>query len=119
MVSPLKNKRDKDFYSQIGSKYKVKHINRPHFEVMGIKIEFDVNPKRWMLHLMRKRRFLRKVMPSWHKKERYIAQNIRNEVIKILKNSQVDKYQSLKKLDNIKGYREIRYLKANKFFPHI
>ena len=59
MVSPIQNQIDDDLYLQWGRGFKKTHINRPHFDLFGYKIEFDINPKTWMLTAMRHQRWLR------------------------------------------------------------
>lgn len=110
MISPLKTKLDQQIYQELGSSYKVVHINRPAFELMGRKIEFDFSPKVWMLKTMRHLRILRRLMPDWHKEERRIAASIRKQ---LLEKEQPLKH--LKELDSIKGYRQYRYANASKY----
>lgn len=117
MVSPLLNQRDQATYSELGKSYKKVRINRPSFDVLGRKIEFDISPKTWMLKLMRHLRLLRILLPGWHKKEKQIAKQIRYELVgPVLKTPHGSRYQQLKKLENIKGYREVRYRAAEKYF---
>ncbi len=110
MISPLKTEADQKQYRDLGTSYKVVHINRPAFDVLGKKFEFDFSPKPWMLKLMRHLRILRLLMPDWHRKERSIAQEIRAELL-----AGPISRKRLKELDNIKGYREVRYKAAGKF----
>ncbi len=109
MVSPLKTSKDKTLYAQIGTSYEVVHINRPAFDVMKKKIEFDFSPRPWMLKIMRHMRILRKLMPEWHHKEKSIAKKIRSEMLSGAS------HQRLKELEAIKGYREVRYAAAEKY----
>lgn len=107
MVSPLKTERDRATYGRLGKSFRVHHINRPSFNVADRKVEFDFSPAIWMLHLMRGARFLRKLMPHWHQEERRIAGQVRQELLR-----PGHTWESLKALDNIKGYREVRHAKA-------
>ncbi len=117
MVSPMQRKINTKNYKKLGTRYKITHINRPSFDIMGKKFEFDINPKDWMLKVMRHLRFLRKILFSWHKKEREIAFDIRTKLLEEIPKLDVQSYYSeLKKLDNIKGYREIRYRNYHKAF---
>lgn len=109
MTSPLKLYRDELRFGKLGTDFKVVHINRPAFVVFGKKIEFDFSPSDWMLSLMRHLRLLRLLMRAWHSEERRIASEIRNSVLNV---PDVRRREYLKKLDNIKGYREVRYQKA-------
>ncbi len=110
MISPMKLQVDKEKYHDMGSSFEVVHINRPAFDLMGKKIEFDFSPKPWMLNIMRHFRILRKLMPQWHQEERRISASIRKQ---LLEKAQTLKH--LKELDSVKGYREIRYAHAKKY----
>lgn len=110
MISPLKTTQDHERYKSLGTSFKVVHINRPSFIVGGKKIEFDFSPKRWMLKIMKNMRFLRKLMPEWHQNEKEISLMIRQEILGGKLTS-----RRLLELDNIKGYREVRYKYASKY----
>ncbi len=110
MISPLKTSVDEANYLELGSSYEVIHINRPAFDLMGKKIEFDFSPRPWMLKIMRHMRLLRLLMPDWHKKEKAISLSVRQL---LLSDKQTTK--KLKELDSIKGYREVRYKMAEKY----
>lgn len=104
MISPMRRLEDRKVYAQLGTSYKKTFINRPSFDLGEKKIEFDFSPSKWMLKLMRHARFLRALLPSWHKLERKIAGEIRQKLM--------DKgltFKELKELENVKGYREVRY----------
>ena len=109
MISPIKTNEDELRYQKLGTSFEVVHINRPSFVVGGKKIEFDFSPKPWMLKLMRHMRILRKLMPEWHTTEKAISQAIREELKKGLSG------ERLRELDNIKGYREVRYRLASRY----
>lgn len=104
MISPLRQSSDQKLYGDLGRSFRKVFINRPAFDVGAKKIEFDFSPKPWMLSLMRHARFLRPLLPEWHKKEREIAGDIRSRLL-----GPALSYQDLKKLENIKGYRDVRY----------
>lgn len=109
MISPLKKVQDQKRYGNLGTSFNIVHINRPGFVIMGRKIEFDFSPRPWMLHLMKHMRVLRLLMPDWHKNEKDISRKVREEIL----SSSLSRKRLLE-LDNIKGYREIRYKLANK-----
>ena len=114
MVASIQKRIEKIRYGNKGKTYRVVHINRPSFELWkGKKIEFDLSPKDWMLKIMRQNRWLRKILPNWHKRDREIAYNIRQEILNTIPRLQGDERRMrLKILENIKGYREIRYKAA-------
>jgi indolepyruvate ferredoxin oxidoreductase len=112
MISPMKTSRDKSSYGLIGKAFKVTRINRPHFDIGPFDIEFDLSPKTWMLWLMRQARVLRFFMPKWHQKEKKINQNVRQEIIEMINSENLNKNR-LNQFRKTKGYREVRYEKAN------
>lgn len=113
MTTPSKTKADHRRYGRMGSSFRVRHINRPSFDVFGKKLEFDFSPRRWMLEIMRKLRILRLVMPQWHRQEKNISERIRHELLnQVSKLTGKERWERLKRLENVKGYREVRYAKA-------
>ncbi|MFA6238749.1 MAG: thiamine pyrophosphate-dependent enzyme [Bacteriovorax sp.] len=107
MVSPMRRANDESIYRSLGSSFKKVYINRPAFDVGTKKIEFDFSPRPWMLKIMRHARILRSLLPVWHKLEREIACSIKEKLLL----GALD-YRELKALENIKGYREVRYAAA-------
>jgi len=116
MISPMKKARDEKLYSELGrGGHKVERINRPSFDLMGKKYEFDISPRDWMLSTMRHLRILRILLGGWHKKEKQMAKDIRAKLLgEMTKLGPKERYHALKKLENIKGYREVRYEAAKK-----
>ncbi len=73
LTSPEKYEKDAKRYKvdlAHGDKIIYKHFNRPHFDIMGMNIEFDFNSRDWMLNTMKHMKFLRRLMPTWHKREK-------------------------------------------------
>ena len=114
MVSSIQRRIEKVRYKSQGTSYRVIHINRPAFEFWkNRKIEFDFSPKNWMLKIMRQGRWLRKILPYWHRKDGHIALKIRQEILNSIPQLEGDHRRvRLKTLENIKGYRDIRYRAA-------
>jgi indolepyruvate ferredoxin oxidoreductase len=108
LSSHLKRQVDANQYQNIGIATRITHINRPHFELFGRELEFDLNAKDWMLKVMKHFRILRILLPSWHSKEKEISISIQRELLSLKK----DSYKRIKELASIKGYREIRYQRA-------
>ena len=104
MISPMRKLSDDNNYSELGTSYKKTFINRPSFNLGEKKIEFDFSPAKWMLKLMRHARILRSILTSWHKLENQINNDIRTKILANKLN-----FKELKALENIKGYREVRY----------
>ena len=118
MVSPILQNMDNKLYGNLGTSFKKVRINRPAFDIFNKKVEFDLSPKNWMLKTMRHARFLRVLLPKWHSKERLIGETIRNFIMNEAQNSN-DKRRDLKLLENIKGYREVRYTNAKSAFEKL
>ncbi|OUR97850.1 hypothetical protein A9Q84_06530 [Halobacteriovorax marinus] len=112
MISPMRDQSDHLMYENLGKSYKKEFINRPSFDVFARKIEFDISPRPWMLKFMRHMRILRLILPAWHRKEREINLEIREKVLKLVNRPSKQMYTDLKKLENVKGYRDVRYKSA-------
>jgi indolepyruvate ferredoxin oxidoreductase len=117
MISPLQRERDLKAYKNLGASFHKTRMNRPEFIVFGKMISFDINPRDWMLKIMRHARWLRFFLPGWHKKEREIALKQRSLLLTRIPHLPLEKQRSaLKRLENIKGYRQVRYDKAIEAF---
>jgi indolepyruvate ferredoxin oxidoreductase len=78
MIGPVRRENDLTRYKTLGTHFSKTFINRPSFDLTKtFVLEFDFSPKKWMLKIMRQCRFLRHVLPYWHKKEREINFAIR------------------------------------------
>ena len=74
------------------------------------KLNFDIHPPKWSLHLMSRMTFLRFILPHWHKKDRQLAKIIRREIVEQVPHLKKEERRvRLKTLENVKGYRDIRY----------
>jgi indolepyruvate ferredoxin oxidoreductase len=100
-----------------GDKIVYRHLNRPEFNVLGRDIRFKFSPKKWHLNLLKHFRWLRRVMPAWHRRERefrdwYIrlVENFRNVDGKLAYERSVE---ALRCIELVRGYREIRYPKMD------
>ena len=114
MLSPLQAWKDRKMYGRLGTSYRKTHINRPAFDIFGTTVEFDINPKDWMLAIMRHFRILRLLLPSWHKREKLINLEIRKELLgNLTKIPDGERRSRLKLIENIKGYRDVRYKSAS------
>ena len=68
-----KYERDRDRYNvrpELGDKMIHRHLNRPEFTLGGHHFRFKLRTQPWMLRLMRRGKFLRRMLPTWHAKER-------------------------------------------------
>jgi indolepyruvate ferredoxin oxidoreductase len=96
-----------------GDKIIYHHLNRPEFSIAGKNIRFKFSPKKWMLNTMKHFRWLRQVMPQWHSRER----EFRDWYIALVEHFNVADYdrqvQALRCVEEVRGYREIRYPKMD------
>ena len=73
LTSEEKYERDLERYNirpELGDKLIHRHINRPEFIIGGRTIRFRIRTRPWMLKLMREAKFLRRLLPAWHARER-------------------------------------------------
>ena len=118
LTSEEKLQRDKELYkvdTANGDKIKYIHLNRPHFTVMGLDFEGDINTRNWQLHLMKRMKFLRRWLPEWHAKEKAFREWYIKRVIDTFSPTDAETYekhlQALECVEEVRGYREIRYPK--------
>lgn len=92
-----------------GDSVEYEHFNRPHFDVLGMKFEFDLKSRDWMLKLMRHGKFLRRILPGWHVKEKAF----RDWYVKLSEGFDASNYERWVELlslpEEVRGYREVRY----------
>lgn len=116
LTSPEKYERDRERYKidlKNGDRLSYVHFNRPQFTFFKWNIEFDIQTRDWMLRLMKHARFLRKVLPGWHAKEKAF----RNWYMTIVEaftffdsREDYDGYvEALKAPAEARGYRQVRY----------
>ena len=98
-----------------GDKIVYRHLNRPEFVIAGQTIKFKLRSQDWMLRLMRQAKFLRKLLPEWHKQEKQFREWYLNLVYRFAKESSPSSYQNwleaIRQPEQVTGYREIRYPK--------
>jgi indolepyruvate ferredoxin oxidoreductase len=124
LTSEEKLKRDRERYQidpENGDRVIYRHLNRPCFTVFGCNIEFDLVTRNWQLEIMKRAKFLRRILPDWHRREKEFRDWYVNLVDNFTYQDQ-ESYQayilSLGYPEMAKGYREIRYPKmaeARKF----
>ena len=97
-----------------GDKIIYQHFNRPEFNIFGFKIEFDMRSRDWMLNAMKHMKFLRRLMPKWHEKEKAFREWYAGMVDKFAYNNP-EEYQKWVRVlslpEEVRGYRKIRYPK--------
>ncbi|MCY4401516.1 MAG: thiamine pyrophosphate-dependent enzyme [Candidatus Poribacteria bacterium] len=116
LTSKEKLARDKMRYNvdeKNGDKIRYLHLNRPHFTVLGIDIQHDIDTRNWMLHVMKRMKFLRRWLSQWHAKEREFREWYIREVIDTFSTEDDVNYskhlQAIECVENVRGYRAIRY----------
>jgi indolepyruvate ferredoxin oxidoreductase len=123
MTSEAKTRRDRHRYHvdpARGDKIIYRHLNRPEFVLLGQPIRFKFSPKKWQLNILKHMRWLRGVMPQWHRRER----EFRDWYIRLVEDFFVAapslihdnaaynrRVQALRCVEEVRGYREIRYPK--------
>ena len=118
LTSEEKLQRDKELYKvdpANGDRIKYVHLNRPHFTVMGLDFEGDIDTRNWQLHLMKRMKFLRRWLPEWHAKEKAFREWYMTRVIDTFSPTDTETYekhlQALECVEEVRGYRDIRYPK--------
>ena len=112
-TSEEKRRRDHARYNidpSRGDTISYSHIMRPHFEILGADIKFDLSPPVWMLKLMRRLGFLRKLLPGWHSEEKAYRDWFTGlvRVFSVSDNNRYAAYVRVFKLpDQVRGYREV------------
>jgi indolepyruvate ferredoxin oxidoreductase len=120
LTNPEKHKRDRRRFNvnpSNGDKIVYRHHNRPEFDLFGFRIRFDLKSRDWQLRLMSRMRFLRNVLPGWHKRER----EFREWYIGLLDRFEAESSKGprerlrwleiLRVPEAVSGYREVRYPK--------
>ena len=118
LTSEEKLARDKALYkvdTQNGDRIEYVHLIRPHFTVMGLDFEADIDTRNWQLNLMKRMKFLRRLLPQWHAKEKAFRAWYISRVIDTFAPTDVETYdkhlRALECVEEVRGYREIRYPK--------
>jgi indolepyruvate ferredoxin oxidoreductase len=118
-TSPEKYRRDRRRFNvnpANGDKIKYLHLNRPEFVVGGKHIKFHWKGRDWQMSILRHCRWLRDLLPQWHRRER----DFRQWYMDLVDTCQLDepwKYNlwldMLKTPEPVTGYREVRYPKMD------
>ena len=118
LTSETKLRRDRELYNvdeSNGDKIKYVHLNRPRFTIMGRDLQWDMNTKNWQLNLMKRMRFLRRLLSQWHKLEKVFRDWYIAEVIDTFaphdRESYEDHVSAIEVPEEVRGYREVRYPK--------
>lgn len=117
LTSVEKRKRDFKRYRidpNRGDRVTYRHMTRPEFVLFGCRIRFDMVTRDWQLNVMKRMKFLRRLLPGWHAREKAF----RDWYIELVKNfhyedrDSYDSYvEALRVPDAVNGYRDVRYPK--------
>jgi len=117
LTSEEKIARDRLRYNvdpQNGDRMIYRHLNRPEFTLFGRDIHFDITTRNWQLKLMKRMKFLRQLLPQWHRREKAFREWYTQIVEKFHyydEESYSTYVEALKSPEIVKGYRQIRYPK--------
>ena len=117
LTAPDKFARDRERYqvdAARGDRIEYSHFTRPRFTLLGQDIEFDIRTHNWQLEIMKRLKFLRRLLPDWHRQEK----DFRDWYLRLVENFHFDNratyelyVRALKCVENVRGYREVRYPK--------
>lgn len=122
LTSEEKRRRDYARYNidpERGDRLVYRHLNRPEFNIFGIRLAWDMKTRDWMLGLMKRAKWLRKALPQWHRTEKDfrdwytgLVDQFIDDSGKPLKDSVYSIWVEILELpEAVTGYREIRYPK--------
>ncbi|MCB1128855.1 MAG: indolepyruvate ferredoxin oxidoreductase, partial [Verrucomicrobiae bacterium] len=119
LTSEEKHRRDRARFSidpERGDRLSYRHLNRPQFALWGREFAWNMKTRDWMLNIMKRLKWLRRVLPDWHRPER----DFRDWYLSLLpgfeqaarRTSDYERFlQVLRLPEEVSGYREIRYPK--------
>jgi indolepyruvate ferredoxin oxidoreductase len=118
LSSEEKYERDRERYNvrpELGDRMIYRHLNRPEFALGNRTIRFRLKTRPWMLKLMRNAKFLRRLLPVWHARERAFRDWYFEIADQFAAPSDPDSYATWLKIlrlpEEVTGYREVRYPK--------
>jgi indolepyruvate ferredoxin oxidoreductase len=119
LTSPKKYARDRERFGvdpARGDRISYVHLNRPAFDVLGAHLEWDAETRDWQLRLMARARFLRRLLPSWHRRERAFRDWFEGEVVGAVCDGRLAgaaAEEALRLPESVTGFREVRYPKED------
>ncbi|WP_018291771.1 2-oxoacid:acceptor oxidoreductase family protein [Verrucomicrobium sp. 3C] len=115
LTSSEKKEKDRDHYHvdpARGDRILYRHLTRPEFILGPLRFRFRMESRDWMLQIMRRAKFLRRILIGWHQKERHFRDWYCNLLERFAFSSPADyqKWLTILRLpESVRGYREIRY----------
>lgn len=111
LASSLRHEELSQQFDSLGTDWRVELFNRAEIP-LGEGTELPIAIQKGGLRLVRHARFLRWI-PSWHRQEKLIAKQIRDKLLNGFEQLAPKVWRKhLMQLDNIKGYRSVRYERA-------
>lgn len=121
-TSPEKYKRDRRRFNvnpANGDSITYIHLNKPEFDILGKKIRFQWHGRTWQYAVLRHCRWLRSLLPAWHRKEKAFRAWYMNLVDTCDLHEPHDTVayntwlEIFKAPEPVTGYREVRYPKQD------
>jgi indolepyruvate ferredoxin oxidoreductase len=116
LSSEEKYESDRERYNvrpELGDRMVHRHLNRPEFALLGRNIRFKMHTRPWMLRLMRRGKFLRRLLPNWHAKEKTFRAWYFDVADKFAAPADAESYATWLKIlrlpEEATGFREVRY----------
>ncbi|MCE0523220.1 MAG: 2-oxoacid:acceptor oxidoreductase family protein [Methylacidiphilales bacterium] len=116
LSSEEKHEHDRERYNvrpELGDRIIHRHLNRPEFTFGRHTLRFKLKTRPWMLHLMRRAKFLRRLLPTWHARERAFRSWYFDLAEQFAAPVDASSYAAWLKIlrlpEEATGYREIRY----------
>jgi indolepyruvate ferredoxin oxidoreductase len=116
LSSEEKYERDRDRYNvrpELGDRIIHRHLNRPEFNIGQRTLRFKLRTRPWMLQLMRRGKFLRRLLPAWHMKEKDFRSWYFDLADQFAAPADSASYATWLKIlrlpEEATGYREVRY----------
>ncbi len=116
LSSEEKYEADRERYNvrpELGDRMIHRHLNRPEFTLGNRTLRFKLQTRPWMLRLMRRGKFLRRLLPAWHAKEKAFRAWYFDLADKFAAPADAASYATWLKIlrlpEEATGYREVRY----------
>jgi indolepyruvate ferredoxin oxidoreductase len=116
LSSEEKVEADRERYNvrpELGDRMIHRHLNRPEFTIGRRTIRFKLKTRPWMLRLMRHGKFLRRLLPAWHAREKAFREWYFDLADRFAAPATGAAYatwlKALRLPEEATGYREIRY----------
>ncbi len=119
LTSEEKHRRDRARYQvdpARGDRIEYRHLNRPQFRLLGRDFAWNMRTRDWMLHIMKRQKWLRRALPDWHRTEK----DFREWYLGLLERFPAAAHHPktyelfvriLRLPESATGYREVRYPK--------